>query len=115
MRNLFAASGHIPGASVAIVENGQVVLAKGYGFADVAGKVPATADTPFRAGSISKGLTSIAVRTLVEQHRLDLNAPVAMLLPEVHFANLWENTDPVRLRAADVRLEIVDGDSSGIV
>ena len=89
--------GHIPGASVAIVENGQVVLAKGYGFADVAGKVAATADTPFRAGSISKGFTSIAVMTLVEQHRLDLNATVATLLPEVHFVNPWEKTDPVRL------------------
>jgi len=36
-----------------IVENGQIVLAKGYGYADVAAKVPATADTPFRVGSIS--------------------------------------------------------------
>jgi len=36
-----------------IVENGQIVLAKGCGYADVAAKVPATADTPFRAGSIS--------------------------------------------------------------
>src|SRR5271169_5846781 len=60
--------GKIPGASVAIVENGAVVFTKGYGYADVARKIPATADTPFRAGSISKSFTSIAIMTLVEQH-----------------------------------------------
>jgi CubicO group peptidase (beta-lactamase class C family) len=59
--------GGVPGASVAVVEDGQVTLAKAYGFADVAKQVPATADTPFRAGSISKSLTGIAVMTLVEQ------------------------------------------------
>ena len=52
------AKGHIPGATVAIIENGQVTFAKGYGYADVAKKIPATADTPFRAGSISKAITS---------------------------------------------------------
>jgi CubicO group peptidase (beta-lactamase class C family) len=88
---------HIPGASVAIVENGQVVLAKGYGYADVAAKVAATADTPFRAGSISKSFTSIAVMQLVEQHELDLEDRVASLLPQVRFTNPWERTDPVRL------------------
>ena len=89
--------GHIPGAAVAIVQDGQVVLAKGYGFADVARKIPATADTPFRAGSISKSFTAIAVMTLVEQHRLALDTPLATFAPEIHFENPWEKTDPVRL------------------
>jgi len=89
--------GKIPGASVAIVENGRVVLAKGYGYADVARKIPATADTPFRAGSISKSITSIAVMTLVERHQLSLQQPLATVLPEVDFVNPWEKTDPVRV------------------
>lgn len=87
----------IPGATVAIVENGQVVLAKGYGLADVAGKKPATADSVFRAGSISKSLTGIAVMTLVEQGKLSLDSRLAELAPEVKFQNPWEATDPVRL------------------
>ena len=91
------AKGHIPGATVAIVENGQVTFAKGYGYADVAKKIPATADTPFRAGSISKAITSIAVMTLVERGKLSLDTPVARLVPEVHFSNRWERTDPVLL------------------
>lgn len=87
----------IPGASVALIENGEIVFAKGYGFADTAQHLPATADTPFRAGSISKGVTAIAVMTLVEQGKLSLDAPLTGLLPEVHFTNPWESTDPVRL------------------
>ena len=87
----------IPGATVAIVENGEITFAKGYGFADVAKKIPATADTPFRAGSISKSFTSIAVMTLVEQKKLALDAPLTSIVPDVHFVNQWESTDPVRL------------------
>jgi len=91
------AEGHIPGASVAIIQDGQVVFAKGYGYADVARKIPATADTPFRAGSISKSITSIAAMTLVERHRLALDMPLKTFAPEVPFQNPWEKTDPVRL------------------
>ncbi len=87
----------IPGATVAIVENGEVVLAKGYGYSDVAAKKPATADSVFRAGSISKSLTGIAVMTLVEQGKLSLDGRLADLAPEVKFENPWEATDPVRL------------------
>lgn len=93
----FLAKGHIPGAALAIVENGQVTFAKGYGYADLARRIPATPDTPFRAGSISKAITSIAVMTLVERGRLSLDAPVAGLLPQVRFTNPWEKTDPLRL------------------
>jgi CubicO group peptidase (beta-lactamase class C family) len=89
--------GKIPGASVAIVENGNVTFAKGYGYAEVTKKIPATADTPFRAGSISKSFTSIAIMTLVEQHKLSLDDKLADFAPEVHFVNPWEATNPVRL------------------
>ncbi len=87
----------IPGVSVAIIEHGQVVLAKGYGLADVAAHTPATADTVFRAGSISKSLTGIAMMTLVEEGKLSLDARLADLAPEVKFRNPWEATDPVRM------------------
>jgi CubicO group peptidase (beta-lactamase class C family) len=90
-------AGKIPGASVAIIENGTITFAKGYGYADVAKKIPATADTPFRAGSISKAFTAIAVMQMVEQHKLSLDAKLADIAPEVHFVNPWEKTSPVRL------------------
>ncbi|MBV9992056.1 MAG: beta-lactamase family protein [Alphaproteobacteria bacterium] len=90
-------AGKVPGAQLAVVEHGKVVLLKSYGVADTARKTPVTDDTVFRAGSISKTVTSIAVMTLVEQKKLDLNGRLAELAPEVHFVNPWEKTDPVRL------------------
>ena len=96
LAGLFKA-GAVPGASVVLIENGQIIFEKGYGFADVARQIPATSQTPFRAGSISKGLTSIGVMTLVERGRLSLDTPLRTIAPEIHFINPWEQTDPVRL------------------
>lgn len=87
----------VPGATVAIIENGQVVMTKNYGVADLETKTPVTDDTVFRPGSISKTFTGIAVMTLVEQGKLDLNGRVAELAPEVKFVNAWEQTNPLRL------------------
>lgn len=87
----------IPGASVTVIENSQVVLTKGYGLSDVAAKTPVTPDTVFRAGSISKSWTSIGVMLLVEEGKLSLDAKLADLMPELKFDNPWEATHPIRL------------------
>jgi CubicO group peptidase (beta-lactamase class C family) len=68
---------HIPGGAIAVVKDGQVFFAKGYGYADLERGVAATADTTiFRTGSISKVFTWTAVMQLVEQGKLDLNTDV---------------------------------------
>lgn len=87
----------VPGASVAVIESGEVALVRAYGLADVAAKKPATPETVFRAGSISKSIVGIAVMMLVEEGRLDLDAKLSELAPELKFDNPWEATDPVRL------------------
>jgi CubicO group peptidase (beta-lactamase class C family) len=87
----------IPGASIAVIENNQIVLTKGYGVSDVAARTSVTTDTVFRAGSISKNMVGVAVMMLVEEGKLDLNAKLADLAPEIKFANPWEASDPVRL------------------
>jgi CubicO group peptidase (beta-lactamase class C family) len=67
---------HLPALSVALVDDQKVVWARGYGFADAAKKKPATAETVYRVGSVSKLFTDIAVMQLVEQGKLDLDADV---------------------------------------
>jgi len=68
---------HIPGATVAVVADGELLFAKGYGYADLATHRPVVADrTLFRAGSTSKLFTWTAVMQLVERGKLDLNADV---------------------------------------
>jgi CubicO group peptidase (beta-lactamase class C family) len=69
--------GDIAGAVVAVVKDGKVLFAKGYGYADVEAKKPvSTEDTLFRPGSISKLFTWTAVMQLVEQRKLDLDRDV---------------------------------------
>ncbi len=89
--------GAIPGASLALVENGQITFVKGYGVADKAAGKPVTPDTVFRAASISKSLTGIAIMTAVQDGKLTLDGRVKELAPEVKFDNPWEATDPLRL------------------
>ncbi len=68
---------HVPGAAIAVVQDGEVIFARGYGLADVAQERPVDAETTlFRTGSIAKTFTWTAVMQLVEQGKLDLNADV---------------------------------------
>jgi CubicO group peptidase (beta-lactamase class C family) len=75
---------HIAGATVSIVQNGQVVMKKGYGFAGLSPQQRAVDpdSTLFRVGSISKTFTWIALMKEVEAGRMRLNQPVNLYLPE---------------------------------
>ena len=75
------ASLHEPSLAISIVNDGQVIFAKGYGVSDVENNVPATADTVYRIASLSKSLTAAAAMRLVEARRLDLDAPVQKYCP----------------------------------
>lgn len=86
----------IAGAVVSVVKDGQVLLAKGYGYADVAAKKPVVADqTLFRPGSISKIFTATAVMQLVEQGKLDLDRDVN---DYIDFAIPKTFAEPITLR-----------------
>jgi CubicO group peptidase (beta-lactamase class C family) len=74
---------HIAGATVSVVQNGQVVLKKGFGFASLNPQRAVDPDrTLFRIGSISKTFTWIALMKEVEAGRIRLNQPVNLYLPE---------------------------------
>jgi CubicO group peptidase (beta-lactamase class C family) len=71
----------VPGMSVAVGVDGEVVWTQGFGFADLEQRVPATEATLFRVGSVSKSLTAAAVGLLIEEGLLDLDAPVQQYVP----------------------------------
>lgn len=77
----FMADSHVPGVSVAVVENGEYEWAGGFGLADMENNVPASEHTLFRLGSISKSLTATAAMELFERGKLDLDAPVQKYCP----------------------------------
>lgn len=71
---------HIPGVSIAIVKGDQLLYQNGYGLTGI-GKESVTAQTPFVLGSVSKSFTALAVMQLVDQGKIDLEAPVQKYLP----------------------------------
>jgi CubicO group peptidase (beta-lactamase class C family) len=71
----------VPGAAVAVVKDGKIVFAKGYGYRDVARKQPVTGATIFPIASITKSFTVTALGTLVDQGKLDWDKPVRQYLP----------------------------------
>ena len=80
VRDSMAANG-IPGVSVAVAVDGRVVWTEGFGFADIENRVPLTAQTRMRIGSVSKSVTSAAIALLVQEGKLDLDAPVQTYVP----------------------------------
>ena len=73
----------IPALSIAIVDDQQIVWAQGFGMADAKAGVPATAETVYRIGSVSKLFTDIAIMQLVERGELNLDAPITDYLPDI--------------------------------
>jgi CubicO group peptidase (beta-lactamase class C family) len=75
------AAARIPGLSVAIAFRGEVVYSRAFGLADLEHQAPATPRTAFRTASTAKPLTATAVMQLVEQGRIDLDAPIQKYCP----------------------------------
>ncbi|HEY1190558.1 MAG TPA: serine hydrolase [Gemmata sp.] len=87
----------LPALSIALVDDQKVVWAAGYGFQDRNHKIPATAETVYRVGSVSKLFTDVAVMQLVEEGKIDLDAPVAQYLPAFK-PSYKEGEKPITLR-----------------
>jgi serine beta-lactamase-like protein LACTB, mitochondrial len=75
------ASDNLPGLSVGVAVDGQIVWAEGFGWADVESRTPVTPLTRFRLGALSKPLTAFAVALLHDRGRLDLDVPIQRYVP----------------------------------
>ena len=75
----------IPGMSVAILKNQQVIFAAGFGLADIENNIPAKADTPYNIASLSKPFASAVLMKLVEEGQLDLDMAIADILEDTKF------------------------------
>ena len=101
----------LAGMVVATLQVGKI-QASGFGLAHRPTRAPMQPDAKVHAGSIAKTLVSLAVLRLVSQGRLDLETPVATLLPALPIDNPWQASHPLRLRhlldmtggLADIRL-----------
>lgn len=95
MDSLFAAytGATVPGASVVVIQNGQVVFRRAYGMADLERRIPATPETGYRLASVSKQFTAMAVMLLAKEGKLRYDQPIRDFLAELPPA-----TQPVTVR-----------------
>ena len=88
----------VPGLSIAIVFDQEIVWAKGYGFSDLDRKTPATPAPVYRIGSVTKLFTSTAILQLRDQGKLRLDDPVSLHLPGFHIRNPFPDTPGITVR-----------------
>src|SRR5688572_2813550 len=79
----------IPGVSVAVIKDGSVVLAKGYGLANIEHQVPVKPETIFQSGSTGKQFTSTLVMMLVEEGKIALEDNLGKFFSDAPEA--WRN------------------------
>ncbi|SHH72698.1 serine hydrolase domain-containing protein [Massilia sp. CF038] len=111
----------LPGLSLAVMENGQLVYAKAYGYANLESAVPAKPEHRFEIGSISKSFVALGVMLLVEEGKINLEAraetylgPLPPALASItvrqllaHTSGLQENLDAAGTRAVSARTSLI--------
>ena len=88
----------IVGLSVAVLDDESIAFEQGFGYANKAANVSATAHTRYRAGSISKVLTATAIMQLADAKKLDIDAPLVNVLPNFSIQSHEVNAEPITPR-----------------
>jgi D-alanyl-D-alanine carboxypeptidase len=87
-----------PAVSIGIVYDQDLVFARGYGYADLAKKIPATPATAYRIASISKTFTAHAILQLRDAGKLQLDDPITRWIPELKLAKIDPNSPAITIR-----------------
>ncbi|MEC4678331.1 MAG: serine hydrolase domain-containing protein [Nitrospirota bacterium] len=89
---------NITGLSIAVVDDQQIIWSKGFGYADKENDIPATAQTRYRAGSVSKLFTALAAMQLSEQGKLDIDQALVNYLPEFKIKSRFVSSQDITPR-----------------
>jgi len=90
--------GKMPGLSIGIVYNGDMIYQKGFGYANIDSKIPSTADTRYRIASQSKIFTAIGIMILRDEGKLNLDEPIEKYLYWLKLNPFEKNDPPVTIR-----------------
>ncbi|MEI7983337.1 MAG: serine hydrolase [Bacteroidota bacterium] len=71
----------MPGVSVLVSQNGDIIYQKGFGYADIEKKIPVTPDTKFKIGSVSKQFTAVAILKLQEEGKIKTGDKLSKYIP----------------------------------
>jgi len=89
---------NLPGLSVGVVYDQELIWSKGFGYADVEKKTPATAETIYRIASITKLFTCTAIMQLRDQGKLRLDDPIQKYLPWFKIKNRYPDAPAITIR-----------------
>ncbi len=78
---------HIPGMAAAVIADGEIVYAQGFGMRDIENNLPFTTETLFRVGSTTKSMTSLIIAQLVEEGLLAWDTPITEIIPDFSTAD----------------------------
>ena len=92
------AKAKIPGMSIVIVYDQEVLLAKGFGYANLEKKIPATPKTVYRTGSVTKSFTALMLMQLRDAGKLHLDDPIEKYLPEFKIKSRFPDARPATFR-----------------
>ncbi len=106
----YVAPGRVPGLSVLVARHGQVAWWDTFGHRDVEAGAPVTADTVYRIYSMTKPITSVALLSLYEEGRFQLDDPVSRHLGAFADLRVWEDGNPAayRTRTAEREMTVRD-------
>lgn len=76
-------NGPLAGLAIVVARGDKILVARGYGYADLENEVPATTETIFKVGSVTKQFTALSIMQLVEKKKIALTDDVSKYLPEV--------------------------------
>jgi len=93
------AKNNVQGLSIALVDDQKVVWAEGFGFADTKAGRPATADTIYRVGSVSKLFTVTAALQLAERGLISLDQPLSQYIPDFSLKTHSADAPPITVRS----------------
>ena len=83
---------NVPGLSITVSRNGKAVYSRGYGLRDIEKREPATENTIYGIGSVTKSFTSMAIMQLAEKGLIDIGKPVSDYLSDFHPDDVSEKT-----------------------
>ena len=89
----------LPSVVVALIDDQEVIYANAYGLADIDENKPASLDTVYKIGSITKVFTGIEVMRMYEEGIIDLDAPITEYLPDFSINSRFTSSEPITVRS----------------
>ena len=109
------AAGKIAGAYLMVGRHGKVLYRQGFGTQGPGQTAPITEETIFRVFSMSKPIVSVTAMTLVEEGKLDLDAPVSRYLPEYANLRVWQADGTTRPATRPMLVRNLMSHTSGLI